>query len=167
MAVRNIVLVPDPILRQRAKPVERVTKRIQKLIRDMADTMYAANGAGLAAPQIGVPERVIVVDAGDGLLALVNPEIVAEEGSEVDVEGCLSIPNVTGYVERSARVEVTGLDGRGRPVRIRASGMTARALQHEIDHLDGILFIDKATGIQHAEPPAGGTEPPDGEGTGS
>jgi len=157
MAVLDIVQVPDPVLRRPAKPVERVTKRIQKLIRDMADTMYAANGAGLAAPQVGVSERVIVADAGDGLVALVNPRIVSSSGSEVDVEGCLSIPNVTVYVERAAQVEVEGWDERGKTVRIKAEGLLARALQHEIDHLDGILIIDKGTIVQPAGEAAGAT----------
>lgn len=151
MAVRDIVLVPDPVLRRKARPVERVTKRIQKLIRDMADTMYAANGAGLAAPQIGVSERIIVADAGEGLVALVNPRIVAAGGSEVDVEGCLSIPNVSVYVERAAEVEVEGWDERGKTVRIKASGLLARALQHEVDHLDGILITDKGTVVPLSE----------------
>ncbi|HEY8497182.1 MAG TPA: peptide deformylase [Limnochordales bacterium] len=151
MAVLPIVQVPDPVLRKKAQPVERVTKRVQKLIRDMADTMYAANGAGLAAPQVGVSERIIVVDAGDGLVALVNPRILAAEGSEVDVEGCLSIPNVSLYVERAARVEVEGWDERGRTVRIKAGGLLARALQHEIDHLDGILITDKGSPIQRTD----------------
>ncbi|OUM96275.1 MAG: peptide deformylase [Firmicutes bacterium ZCTH02-B6] len=151
MAVLPIVQVPDPVLRKKALPVERVTKRVQKLIRDMADTMYAANGAGLAAPQVGVSERVIVVDAGDGLVALINPRIIAAEGSEVDVEGCLSIPNVSVYVERAAKVEVEGWDERGRTVRIKADGLLARALQHEIDHLDGILITDKGSPIQRAD----------------
>lgn len=155
MAVLDIVRVPDPVLRRPAKPVERVTKRIQKLIRDMADTMYAANGAGLAAPQVGVSERVIVADAGDGLVALVNPRIVAASGSEVDVEGCLSIPNVTVYVERAAQVEVEGWDERGKTVRIKAEGLLARALQHEIDHLDGILITDKGTIVQPAKEETG------------
>ena len=151
MAVLPIVQVPDPVLRKKAQPVERVTKRVQKLIRDMADTMYAANGAGLAAPQVGVSERIIVVDAGDGLVALVNPRILAAESSEVDVEGCLSIPNVSLYVERAARVEVEGWDERGRTVRIKAGGLLARALQHEIDHLDGILITDKGSPIQRTD----------------
>jgi len=151
MAVLPIVQVPDPVLRKKAQPVERVTKRVQKLIRDMADTMYAANGAGLAAPQVGVSERIIVVDAGDGLVALVNPRIIAAEGSEVDIEGCLSIPKVSVYVERAARVEVEGWDERGRTVRIKADGLLARALQHEIDHLDGILITDKGSPIRRTD----------------
>lgn len=151
MAILPIVMAPAPVLRRKAKPVDRVTKRVQKLIRDMADTMYDAPGVGLAAPQVGISERIIVADAGDGLVCLVNPRILAKEGSEVDVEGCLSIPNIVGYVDRAAALEVEGLDERGRPVRFRAEGHLARVLQHEIDHLDGILFTDKATGIRRTD----------------
>lgn len=151
MAILPIVIAPAEVLRRKAKPVERVTKRVQKLIRDMADTMYDAPGVGLAAPQVGVSERIIVADAGDGLVCLVNPRIISREGSEVDIEGCLSIPNVAGYVERAAALEVEGLNERGRAVRFRAEGHLARVLQHEIDHLDGILFTDIATGIRRTD----------------
>lgn len=147
MSVLEIVQNPSPVLRRRAEPVARVTKRIAKLIRDMADTMYAANGVGLAAPQIGQSIRVIVVDAGEGLVTIVNPEIIDRKGSATDVEGCLSIPGVSGYVTRAAGVTVLGLDAKGRALKMEAEGLLARALQHEIDHLDGILFIDRATGI--------------------
>lgn len=147
MALLPIRIAPDPVLRKTAQPVKRVTKRVQKLIKDMADTMYDAKGVGLAAPQVGVSERVIVVDVGDGLVALVNPEIVNKDGEEVDVEGCLSLPGLSGYVERAASVEVTGLDEKGRPTRLQAEGLFARALQHEVDHLDGILITDIATSI--------------------
>lgn len=111
----------------------------------MADTMYAAKGVGLAAPQIGISKRVIVVDVGEGLWEVINPEIISKKGEECGVEGCLSIPGVTGQVYRAAHVVVTGLDRNGNEIRIEAGGLGARALQHEIDHLDGILFIDKAT----------------------
>jgi peptide deformylase len=104
--------------------------------------MYANNGVGLAAPQIGIPERLITVDTGDGLLSLINPVLVATSGQERDVEGCLSIPGQSGYVTRAARVIVEGLDPGGRRKKIEAEGLLARALQHEIDHLDGILFTD-------------------------
>jgi peptide deformylase len=144
----QIRLQDDPGLRQIAASVPKVTRRVAKLLRDMGDTMYAADGVGLAAPQIGVPQRLIVVDAGEGPLYLVNPEIHENEGSEIDKEGCLSVPDVYGYVKRYASVVVTGLDIRGRPKRIAATGLLARALQHEIDHLDGILFIDKATSVR-------------------
>ncbi|HEX6971842.1 MAG TPA: peptide deformylase [Limnochordia bacterium] len=147
MAVLTIRLEGDPILRRKAKPVPAVTKRIAKLVRDMRETMYAAEGIGLAAPQVGVSERVIVVDVGEGFYALINPVIVAADGRDIDKEGCLSIPGVTGYVERAAQIVVTGLDERGRPTRLEADGLFARAIQHEVDHLDGILFTDKATGL--------------------
>lgn len=110
--------------------------------------MYAADGVGLAAPQVGVPQRLIVVDAGEGTLHLVNPEVHEASGSEMDSEGCLSLPGLYGYVERYSRVVVAGLDIKGKPRRIVASGRLARVLQHEIDHLDGILFVDKAKGLR-------------------
>lgn len=153
MAVLPIKFVPDPVLSQKAKPVERVTKRVQKLIKDMADTMYDAQGVGLAAPQVGILERIIVVDAGDGLIALVNPRIISHDGREVDVEGCLSIPNVTCYVARAAVVEVEGLDEKGVVRRIQGDGLLARALQHEIDHLNGIVITDIAESVEMIEPP--------------
>lgn len=147
MARREIIKEGDPVLRQVAQPVERVTKKLTALINDMAETMYAVDGVGLAAPQIGEPIRVIVADAGDGLIALVNPVITKTDGEDIEVEGCLSIPGVTGYVKRYAQVQVQGLNEKGKPVKIQADGLLARILQHEIDHLDGILFIDKATSV--------------------
>ena len=148
MAILEIVKDPDPVLRQKAEPVTQVTKRIRRLIKDMLETMYSANGVGLAAPQVGVSERIIVVDVGEGPVALINPEINEASGKEIDVEGCLSVPETFGYVERAEEVVVTGLNESGRSTRIRAEGLFARALQHEIDHLDGVLFIDHAMEIQ-------------------
>lgn len=145
MAVYKIVEMGDPVLREKAQAVTKINKNIQKLLNDMADTMYAAKGVGLAAPQIGISKRVIVVDVGEGLWEVINPEIISKKGEECGVEGCLSIPGVTGQVYRAAHVVVTGLDRNGNEIRIEAGGLGARALQHEIDHLDGILFIDKAT----------------------
>ncbi len=147
MAVLEVTKLGSAILRSKAQKVPKVTKRIVKLTKDMLETMYATDGVGLAAPQIGENLRVIVVDPGDGPIALINPEIVQAEGSETDVEGCLSLPGVLGYVERFSDIVVESLDEKGKSQRIQASGLLARILQHEIDHLDGILFIDKATGI--------------------
>ncbi|MGE5530379.1 MAG: peptide deformylase [Patescibacteria group bacterium] len=143
MAVLQIVTEGHPVLRRKAKPVGKLTKRLAKLARDMIETMYEAKGVGLAAPQVDVPERLIVVDVGQGLVVLFNPAIARAEGSERDVEACLSIPGRSGYVTRAARVVVEGMNRQGRLERVEASGYFARALQHEIDHLDGILFIDR------------------------
>ncbi|MGE5550180.1 MAG: peptide deformylase [Bacteroidota bacterium] len=148
MAVLPIVTEGHPVLRQKARPVGKLTKRLQKLIRDMAETMYAAKGIGLAAPQVNISERLIVVDAGHGLIVLINPEIVKAEGNLRDVEACLSIPGKSGYVNRAAQVIVKGLDQQGRPTKVEGHGYFARALQHEIDHLDGILFLDRLDGRQ-------------------
>jgi len=148
MAVLEIVKEGAPVLRKQAEPVTQVTKRIRRLVKDMLDTMYEANGVGLAAPQVGMSQRIIVVDVGEGPVVLINPEIEEAAGSEIDSEGCLSIPGRWGYVERAQEVVVTGLNDSGRSVRLRADGLFARALQHEIDHLDGVLFIDKALEIE-------------------
>ena len=151
MAVLEIVKEGAPVLRKQAEPVTQVTKRIRRLVKDMLDTMYEANGVGLAAPQVGMSQRIIVVDVGEGPVVLINPEIEEAAGSEIDSEGCLSIPGRWGYVERAQEVVVTGLNDSGRSVRLRADGLFARALQHEIDHLDGVLFIDKALEIDEDE----------------
>ena len=149
MAVLQIRHMGDPVLRKKAKPVnELITGEIDKLIEDMTETMYLNQGLGLAANQVGVLKRIIVydnVEAGYGMdpQALINPEIVAAEGSVKDEEGCLSIPEVKDIVERSEKITVTGIDRSGRDVRIEADGLPARAIQHEIDHLDGILFVDR------------------------
>ncbi|MBE0569467.1 MAG: peptide deformylase [Deltaproteobacteria bacterium] len=147
--VRDILVYPDPFLARKASPVAKVDDRVRDLIRDMFETMYESDGIGLAAVQVGVGKRVIVVDVSPvdetaPAQAIVNPEIVGREGPVVlCMEGCLSVPGVQGEVPRSEAVIVTGLDGEGRPVRIQAGGILARALQHEIDHLDGVLFIDR------------------------
>jgi peptide deformylase len=147
MAVFKIVEIGDPVLREKAQPVAKITPALLRLLDDMTETMYAYHGVGLAAPQVGVSKRVIVVDAGKGLYQLINPEIIAVSGSETDREGCLSIPGVWGEVTRAAAVTVRGLSRSGETVEIEAEGFFARALQHEIDHLDGILFIDRALKI--------------------
>ncbi|MGQ9558039.1 MAG: peptide deformylase [Desulfurispora sp.] len=150
MAVFNVVTEGDEVLREKAVPVRKITSSIHKLLDNMRDTMYAYKGVGLAAPQIGVSKRVIVVDVGEGLWELVNPEIIASQGEEKGMEGCLSIPGVVGDVIRAARVTVTGWNRQGETVTVQAEGFFARALQHEIDHLNGVLFTDKALNIRRA-----------------
>lgn len=152
MTVRKIYTLGEPVLRRPAKKVSQFNKALQELVDDMVETMHSADGVGLAAPQIGISQRIIVVQLPEEyehplagrLFALVNPEIVERsEEEEVENEGCLSIPNIIGPVRRSLRVTVKGKDARGRPTRVEAEGFLARAFQHEIDHLDGILFIDR------------------------
>lgn len=144
MSVYQIVEIGSEVLREKAKEVKEITPNIIKLLDNMLDTMYEANGVGLAAPQIGVSKRVVVIDAGDGPLELINPVILEKEGEEDDAEGCLSIPGVTGDVIRAAKVRVQGLNREGELQDIKADGLLARVCQHEIDHLEGILFVDKA-----------------------
>ncbi|MBV9850707.1 MAG: peptide deformylase [Armatimonadetes bacterium] len=131
------------ILKQISKPVLKITEDVAELAEQMQIIMRAANGVGLAAPQLGILQRIIVYDAGDGFHALINPKILQRKGTQVGVEGCLSIPGLQGDVERAAEVVVKAQDQFGKPVRIRGEGLAARVLQHEIDHLDGILFIDR------------------------
>ncbi|TMD21768.1 MAG: peptide deformylase [Chloroflexi bacterium] len=148
MGVRSILNFDQPVLREKAKKVSRVDTSIQRLIDDLAETMLAAPGAGLAAPQIGVPLRVCVVKGDENQIwALVNPEIVKHDGVQVGFEGCLSYPGWVGEVARYETVVVKGRNRRGKEVRIKSSGFTARAFQHELDHLDGILFIDRLTNL--------------------
>ena len=144
MAILEIKEYGEPVLREKALPVEEVTPEILNLIKDMAETMYADSGVGLAAPQVGVSKRIILVDGEeDGLIVLINPMIVKSEGEVVAEEGCLSIPGVYSQVRRSSKVTVRALNENGDSIEITKEGLTARALQHEIDHLDGILFIDR------------------------
>ena len=144
MAKRSIVrLGEDDILRKHCRAVERFDGRLAALLDDMAETMYAANGAGLAAPQVGILKRAVVVDAGSGLIELVNPEIIRAEGARVGVESCLSVPDRCGTVERPEKVAVRAQNRRGEPIEITGEGFLAVALCHEIDHLDGVLYIDR------------------------
>lgn len=146
MAKLEIVTIGHPVLEEKATIVPRVTKKITKLVNDMLETMYEADGIGLAAPQVGLSQRIIVLDIGEGPLVLINPVITCGEEEEIDVEGCLSVPDRWVYVKRSQEAEVTGLNEKGKAVRIKADGLLARALQHEIDHLDGILMVERMIG---------------------
>ncbi|EGD47716.1 peptide deformylase [Ruminiclostridium papyrosolvens DSM 2782] len=146
MALRNIRTVEDEVLRKKCRPVEEVNDKIRDLLKDMADTMYdTGNGAGLAAPQVGILKRAIVIDMGDGLINLVNPEIIEQKGSQEVIEGCLSIPGKWGKVIRPYEVRVKALNEKGEEVVIKGKKEMAKCLCHEIDHLDGILFTDKVT----------------------
>ncbi len=149
MAVRSILSFDHPALRERARRVGRVDATVVRLLDDLAETMYAAPGAGLAANQIGVALRAMVVKGDESQhYALVNPELVKKEGSQVGYEGCLSFPGWVGEVERAESVVVKGLNRKGREVRIKSAGFTARAFQHELDHLDGVLFTDRLTHLE-------------------
>ncbi len=142
MAIRNIRKDEDPILRKKSKVVMEIDERVLTLLDDMADTMYDAEGVGLAAPQVGVLKRVIVVDIGYGLFEVINPEIVEEEGEQIGEEGCLSLPGKNGDVCRPRKITVAGLNRKGEKIRIQGEDLMARALCHEIDHLNGVLFTD-------------------------
>lgn len=143
MAEKTIVPFGDPILRKIAKPVDQVSPKIIKLLDDMADTIYAAEGrAGLAAPQVGILRRVVVMDCGDGLIELINPEILELKGEQTGPEGCLSFPGYTGIVKRAKSVKIKSLNRQGEPFTMEAEDYLARCIQHEVDHLNGILFID-------------------------
>jgi len=144
MALRNIRTLGDEVLRKKCREVDKINERIIILLDDMLDTMYEAQGVGLAAPQVGVLKRIIVVDVGDGPIRLINPEIIYAEGSCIDEEGCLSIPGALENVARPMKVRVKGLNEKNEEVIIEAEELLARALCHEIDHLDGVLFIDKS-----------------------
>ena len=166
MALRQIIYLPDPVLRRKARPVDRFDSSLQTLIDDMIETMRDAPGVGLAAPQVGVSDRVIVVeypedeekeDAPKKLFVVINPEIKEfSDETEPGVEGCLSVPGYQGEVERSLAVTVKGLTRRGQPMKVKAKGWLARIFQHEIDHINGVVFTDRATRVWKPEP----EEPP-------
>ena len=145
MAIRNIIKEGDPVLNKKSRIVEKIDERILTLLDDMKETMYDADGVGLAAPPVGILKRVVVIDVGDGVLELINPEIVCSTGEQYEVEGCLSLPGVSGVTERPMNVQVRALDREGYEVLVTGTGLLARALCHEIDHLDGILFRQRVT----------------------
>lgn len=153
MAVLEIRKYPDEVLKKKALPVDNIDKDLQRLIDNMIETMYAAPGIGLAAPQVGVSKRLIVIDVSTKdekhpLIVLINPEIIEADGFIDSEEGCLSVPGYTSTIKRAGRVVVKGLDRNGKPVQIEGTGLFARALQHEIDHLDGVLFVDRMSSIK-------------------
>jgi len=143
MAILPIRTLGDPVLRQPAGPVEEFDDALRALAEDMIETMHEAPGVGLAAPQVGRSIRLIVYDIGEGPASLVNPTLSSQAGEQVGEEGCLSIPGLYFEVRRAMRVTAEGFDTRGRPVRIEAEELLARVLQHEVDHIDGMLFIDR------------------------
>jgi peptide deformylase len=159
MAILEIALLPDPVLRRKAKKITVFDKDLQVLIDNMVETLHAAPGVGLAAPQVSVSSRLIVVEYGEEdeegnetkpkkLYVVINPEIIqASEEKELGIEGCLSIPNLVGEVERNIKITVKGLNRSGKPVKINAEGWLARIFQHEIDHLEGVIFPDRATRV--------------------
>lgn len=151
MAIREIIQDEDPVLRKKSRPVEKFDERLWELLDDMAETMAEANGVGLAACQVGVLRRVVVIDTGDGLLELINPVIVESSGSQTGNEGCLSFVGLYGEVTRPNVVTVQAFNRHGKEFEATGEGLTARAFCHELEHLDGILFIDHAKDLYEVE----------------
>ncbi len=149
MAIRNLRLEGDPILRKTSREVKEITPKIRELIDDMLETMYEKDGVGLAAPQVGILKRVVVIDVGDGPLVMVNPRIVREEGSQTGDEGCLSIPGKAGQVTRPNEVTVRFMDEDGEHYELDGTELLARAICHECEHLDGKLYVDIVEGGLH------------------
>ena len=143
MALRKIVCIEDELLRKKSRPVEKFDEKLHKLLDDMAETMYHANGVGLAAPQIAVLRRIVVMDCGDGLIDMINPEIVSTEGEQDGAEGCLSVPGRQGMVKRPMKVVARFQDRNGDWYEIEGEELLARCIMHETDHLDGTLYVDK------------------------
>jgi len=153
MTLRPILKYGDPVLHERAAPVEAVTLDVQMIVDDMIETMYAAPGVGLAAPQVGIPLRLFVIDVSigrdpNGLIVMINPELVEREGMQLEDEGCLSVPGFNATVVRPASVVMKGLDRSGEMRQLEGTGLLARAFQHELDHLDGTLFVDRLRGVK-------------------
>ncbi len=151
MALLDIKKAGAPVLKETCVPVEQFDKQLRILLENMAETMYAADGIGLAAPQIGKPIRAVVIDVGGEFYEMINPVITYQEGAEVDTEGCLSVPNIYGDVERATTVKVEYANRRGKKRFLTANGLLARCIQHELDHLNGQLFIDIAQSIHEGE----------------
>jgi peptide deformylase len=147
MALRTIRIDGDELLRKKSREVKEFNDRIKILVQDMIETMYHANGVGLAAPQIGILRRIAVIDVGDGPIVLINPKIISKEGSQIDEEGCLSVPGIQGMVERPMKVKVEAFNENGEKFILEGEELLARAICHELDHLDGVLFTDKTIEI--------------------
>jgi peptide deformylase len=148
MALRNIRINEDEVLRKKSRVIEKIDDRLLTLIEDMKQTMYEANGVGLAAPQVGILKRVVIIDIGEGPIVLINPEIVETKGTYVDVEGCLSLPGRQGYVERPEYTKVKALNEQGQEIIVEGEDLLSKALCHELDHLDGVLYIDKLVEVE-------------------
>ena len=149
MAIRNLRLEGDPILRKTSREVKEITPKVRELIDDMLETMYEKEGVGLAAPQVGILKRVVVIDIGDGPLVMINPMIVREEGTQTGDEGCLSVPGKAGQVTRPNEVTVHFMDEDGEYYELVGTELLARAICHECEHLDGKLYIDRVEGKLH------------------
>lgn len=148
MALLDIKKAGAPVLKEVCAPVQKVDSKLRTLLDDMAETMYKSNGIGLAAPQIGKAIRVVVIDIGEGLIEMINPLITSREGKVIDSEGCLSVPNIFGDVERAEKVTVEYTNRFGKRKKLKAEQLLARCIQHELDHLDGVLFIDIAKSLR-------------------
>ncbi|HVI39428.1 MAG TPA: peptide deformylase [Anaerovoracaceae bacterium] len=151
MALRNIVLEGDEILRKRAREVTEINERIYMVLDDMLETMRSQDGVGIAAPQVGILKRMLIVEVNGQVIELINPEILETEGVQTEDEGCLSIPGMVGTVERPEYIKIKGLNREGQEVTYEGTGLLAVALSHEYDHLDGILYTDKATNVRELE----------------
>ena len=145
MAIRKILTVGDPVLTKKCRTIENIDQRTLTLLDDLADTLYESGGVGLAAPQVGVLRRAVVIDVGEGLIELINPEIIQTDGEQTDAEGCLSYPGKFGLVTRPNRVTVRAMDRSGAIFELTGEGLLARAFCHELDHLDGNMFMDLVT----------------------
>lgn len=143
MAIRKLRTIPDDILRKKCRVVEKIDDKILELLDDMVETMVEEDGVGLAAPQVGILKRLVVIDVGEGIFKMINPEILEMKGAEVDIEGCLSVPERSGEVERPTWLKLRYTDIEGREILLEAEDFFARAICHELDHLDGVLYIDK------------------------
>lgn len=158
MAIRNIRTGDDPQLRKKCRNVDAIDEHVREILKDMAETMYKAEGAGLAANQIGILRRLVVMDVGEGLIQLVNPEMTMQEGTRTVLEGCLSFPDVWGKVIRPEKVVVRALNENGQEITLSGEGLLAKCLCHELDHLDGVVFTDKVTEYVDLDSPESETQ---------